>query len=268
MPNQRFERKPPGYGRLLSTYTLGVTETVSSSSRMNNKFASPAAIRPAERIRQSLQAGGRGSVVGVATPRIVGQGADLLVRGRRRVLRCSQQIANLVTGNKRKPHGERLGAQRLPILEPKNHVQAYVGGEFHLGTSYQARESSGSNTVPIGVAAHLAMAGRGASPGSSIVSSSYRHTNTSHAKARLKHSGRACAPPHTPRTSRPVTPNHSFEPTFAGNPLSLICIPLLAVECGSTQTLGVTIRKNHPQPTNVQSNDSRRSTNHDPRQWF
>ena len=164
---------------------------------MNKEFASPAAIRLAERTRQCLQAGGRGSVVGVATPRTVGQEAGLLLRGRRRVFRRRQQVANLVTDSKRKPNGERLGAQRLPKLERKNHVQAYVGGEFHLGADHQARPSIGGHHASVGVAAHLATAGRGVFPGLSVVSSSCRLSKSQ-----------------TPRTSRPeVTPNPSIEGT-------------------------------------------------------
>jgi hypothetical protein len=74
-----------------------------------------------------------------------------------------------VTDSKRKPNGERLGAQRLPRLERKNHVQAHVGGERHLGASHQPRQSACGNTASVGVATHLAMAGRGVFPGPSIV---------------------------------------------------------------------------------------------------
>ena len=117
-------------------------------------------------MREHLQVGGRGSVVGVATPRTVGQ-----VPGGSRMAKPEH-----VTDSKRKPNGERLGAQRLPKLDRKNHVQAYVGGEFHLGADHQARPSFGGHHASVGVATHLAMAGRGVFPGSSIVSSSYRHS--------------------------------------------------------------------------------------------
>ena len=101
--------------------------------RRRKAFAPPAAFAWRRDMRQHLQVGSRGSAVGIAAPRSGGQvGGEALYKA---------ESFN-VSASKRKPHGERLGAQRLPILDRKNHVQAYVGGEFHLGAGHQTRQSA------------------------------------------------------------------------------------------------------------------------------
>lgn len=125
---------------------------------MNEAFAPPAAPAWRSDIRQRLQAGGRGCAVGVAIPRTPAKmtGTDSQAarpRNRQSNVRLSAVAgASVAAPSRRNPH-----------------VGVFTGGENHRQASGLTRPSVDSHPASVGVAPHLAMAGRGTFRGPLIV---------------------------------------------------------------------------------------------------